>query len=316
MGLFDKVGKFVTGQRDADPTSGYVDVPWWVRDYAGAAVGSAAGPVGTVAGALGAKEVVAVRDDVKPQPGEGFEQWKERVGQKDPGIIAKFNAMPPEEQDRFMKQFPDYATNKDAKARGEKNAEDDARGKEWRGRLDEFYSWANKSPDEMAQEPEMQRMQQIVQMRAQNDSYSRGVSGGVSNLNSERAMQDALLQTSMQRKQMAGNAVGLGLNDTQGLERLREQARQFDVTGQMQADQQAYQLRAQQQALPFQIGGAVLGAVPGVATGNPMMAVSGAQAGGQIGAGAAGMFAPAPPAYNPNPGGLYTPSAPSGNKVY
>jgi hypothetical protein len=183
---------------------------------------------------------------------------------------------------------------------------------DWRARLDEFYKWAMRSPDEIAQDADVQRIMQIVQTRAGNSSRLRGIGGssGMSVAASERGMQDALLGVYDQRRQMGYNAMSLGLNDVQGMERLREQARQYDAAKAWEAQQMQYARGMDDAQMWGGVAGGVVGAIGGGLVGGPMGAAAGAGIGSKIGGGLAGSnFGPSAPTYNPNPygGGGYRP---------
>jgi hypothetical protein len=192
----------------------------------------------------------------------------------------------------------------------EQNQQEGQNADKWRGRVDEFYKYMMMPLDQMLQLPEMQKAMQHVQSLSQTDARLRGMGeSGFSNLNSERSMQDAALGLQANRQGMGAQALQLGLNDVQGLERLREQQHQFDAGMKMQSDQMAYaQGMDKAQGMGGLIGGG-LGAVaggllgtaifPGVGTaaGAAMGAGLGGSVGAKMGSGVGGLMGPSAPTY-------------------
>lgn len=180
-------------------------------------------------------------------------------------------------------------------------AAEQSRGTQWRDQLQAFYAEMSKPLD--MKDPTVMRIQADVQGRSAMAANQRGIQGGLSNLNTEKALADSALGQQGARQQLGMQALGLGLNDTAGLERLRQQGSQFDRN--FGEDQYRYNVGLSQQthAGQQQFGQGV-GSLIGGAIGLPFgLAGPGAQLGGGIGGLSGGTWSP--PQRNPYSSGGY-----------
>lgn len=178
-----------------------------------------------------------------------------------------------------------------------------ARGQAWRDQLQAFYAEMAKPLD--MNDPTVKRIQADVQGRSAMAANQRGIQGGLSNLNTEKALADSALGMQAQRQQLGVQALGLGLSDTQGLERLRQQGSQFDQ--QFAEDKYRYDTGLSQQTFNgrsdlFRTGGSIIGGAIGAPFG---LAGPGAAIGSGVGGLASGSWSPAPRPMNPYGSGGY-----------
>lgn len=282
---------------------------FWNSRWGAATKGAIAGwPVFGVGAIPGAIIGAAAHDDSvpSPMPGESFEEWVARAEKARPGIgehIMRKSRTDPNGFAKFKAQFAvDPAA---AKAQQEADAKA-AREAEARQGVDDFVKWANRPMDQMLQDPDVQRMVGSAQNTVRTSDRLAGVEGGLSNANSERAFMDAAMAIENQRKQMGLQAMNTQFNDIHQVNRLAEDARQFDVRGHNEALRNQHAAQTQQYQTIGAVAGTALGFAPALAgpAGMAMLPYT-VPAGASIGGGVGGSFAPAPPAYNPRP-----PSAP------
>ena len=271
------------------------------------------GPLLAIPGALvGAGVGAATYKDVpKPQSGQSFDEWLAAVREVDPKKADEIMYKSRSDPDGFAEWSKQQGFYVDPAV--EKQKADTAREAAIRAQLDHFAQWANRPVDQLVKDPDVQRLMQSAQTTTANNDRLRGIEGGLSNANTEKAAMDSALAIENQRKQMYLQAAGAQLQDVNEVDDRREQARQFDVTGYNNSLQKQYDQKHGLYQTIGAVGGGLVGAGIGAVAGGPMGAAAGAGVGSSIGGGLVGSFAGPAPTYQSSVpagygGGGYTPS--------
>ena len=146
----------------------------------------------------------------QPKPGETFDGYMMRMQRLDSGYAAKLQeklAGNPDFRNKFTAQFAQDPAQQKAQAEQEANA---AREQQVRDQLDHFAQWANRPVDQLVKDPDVQRLMQSAQTTTANNDRLRGISGGLSNANTEKAAMDAE-RAEMRKKWMRRHGQGFGL---------------------------------------------------------------------------------------------------------
>jgi hypothetical protein len=204
---------------------------------------------------------------------------------------------------------PEFRLFTEQQGKADKSAKEEERGEKHREDIDKFYELM--MDPKWMDSPEAQAIKESVMGTRSMGLSDRGFEGGLAESAVARAGYDAQLGEMARRQGLGLQAKTVGLQDTQGLERLRESQYQYDVSSYDKAHGNQV---AGKQAMGATIGGGlglIAGGlagsvVPGAGTvaGAGLGASFGSQIGGSIGGSSA-------PAYRPprRGGGGRTPSS-------
>jgi hypothetical protein len=149
-------------------------------------------------------------------------------------------------------------------------------------KLSDFADKMNMSVDDLVKSGDTGMMANRTQAANNAAMRGQGLSGGVSNLNSERAVADASLKYQMGRQQMGLQATGALMGGLQQQYMNDEQKRQYEQGMNLQL-QQAQAAANQQKYLQQQQQASGLMGMIGTGVGAYFGGAAGAQAGGQLG---------------------------------
>lgn len=225
------------------------------------------------------------RNQWRPLPTETFEEWISRVGPEFQKLGVDLNRFSP---NRF---YTVLGTNPDI-VRDNKIKRD----------VDEFYREMT-GPLDM-NDPEIQRIMADVRGRAGTDVFNTGWGGGgLADTAVARALSDAALNISQQRKSLGAQMMQAALDDSATRMRIQQQADAMNADIAYQNALREYE----SQSNLFRVGGGILGGLAGgafglMAGGGPLTPTGwagaglGASTGAQIGAGLGGSLYGPPPA--------------------
>jgi len=218
------------------------------------------------------------RDRWRPLPTETFEEWISRVGPEFQKLGVDLNRFSP---NRF---YDALGTNPDI-VRDNKIKRD----------VDEFYREMT-GPLDM-NDPEIQRIMADVRGRAGTDVFNTGWGGGgLADTAVARALSDAALNISLQRKSLGAQMMQAALDDSATRMRIQQQADMMNADIAYQNALREYE----SQSNLYRIGGGILGGLAGGAigfmAGGPVGAGLGVATGSQVGAGLGGSLYGPPPA--------------------